>query len=145
MRCLMFVILSSALACTFGGCSHSDQGTASGTVKLPSGPLTAGSVNFHHPKTGFSITAPIQADGSFEVKTSEGIWIPAGDYQVTVVPDAFPVTEGTQVLVDPRAVTTVNAANQAPIPQKYRSTATSPLKPTVKPGKNPPFEFILAP
>lgn len=145
MRYWMIVVFGLAAVSMIGGCTDSTVGTAEGTVKLPTGPLTAGSVNFYHPETGFSITAPIQSDGSFKVKTSKGEWIPVGEYQIAVVPDAFPVTKGTEVLVDPRSAVAVRAAQRVPIPLKYRLTATSQLKATVKPGKNPPLELMLTP
>ena len=145
MRHLALSTLFFAALLLLGGCSKSTTGTLEGTVKLPNGPLTAGSVDFHHTETGFSIATPIGSDGSFRVKTSKGEGLPVGEYQIAVIPDVFPATEGTQVLVNPAAGRAVSAAQRAPIPQKYRSTKTSPLTTTVKPGKNPPLELMLTP
>jgi len=145
MRYSALVMLFFAMCFFCGGCSNSETGTLEGTVKLPNGPLTAGSVGFHHTVTGFSIASTIQPDGSFTVRTSKGEGLPVGEYRIAILPDAFPVTEGTQVLVNPRSAAAVKAAKAVPIPAKYRSAATSPLKTTVKPGKNPPLELMLTP
>ncbi len=144
MRLATLFIMFTAFAVSTG-CSPSNTGTAEGTVSLRGTPISAGSIVFENPATGFSISTPIQADGSFRVKTSKGDGLPAGDYRVAVVPDAFPVTEGTQVLVGMNAAANVQAAQAVPIPQKYRATASTPLMAKVEAGTNPPFQFDLTP
>lgn len=145
MRLATFSLLVLTVLPAWIGCSGSAIGTAEGTVSLQGKPISAGSIVFENPATGFSISTPIQAHGSYRVKTSKGEGLPAGEYRVAVVPDAFPVTEGTQVLVGMNAAANVQAAQAVPIPQKYRATASTPLTAKVEAGTNPPFQFDLTP
>jgi hypothetical protein len=134
---LPWLILLAALLPA--GCSDPETGHVAGKVTLGGRPLTQGSVVFEDSAAGITAGASLQSDGSYTVKTFNRDGLPPGTYKVAVTPSTFGDGE-TPLAVDP--------SSQAPspgsqIPQRYRSTATSPLCVTVKAGDNPPFDFDL--
>lgn len=124
------------------GCSSGKEtGYVAGKVTLGDKALTQGSVRFENAKAGVSVNASLQSDGTYVARTHDRDGLPPGNYKVAVTPSTFGDGE-TPLAVDPSATA---RAPQSEIPQKYRSTATSPLSATVEAGDNPPFDFDLTP
>lgn len=112
------------------GCSKSPHdSTVSGTVSLDGVPIGPGVIQFvpldrgHNPATG-----TIQVGGDYQLKTSNDLGLPPGEYDVTVA-----VYNHPEVKAGERA-----APGSAPLrtPEKYLSLGTTDLRFTVEPGKN---------
>lgn len=131
------LIFLSLLGC--GGPPAKPMGTAQGKVTWQGNPVTGGSVVFSNPQLGISTVAPLEADGSFTIKTFEGAGLPVGTYKVAIRPGAIATTE-SPLASDPSKVA---APPPFPVPMQYFSPETSPLSAEVKEGTNPPFNFAL--
>ena len=60
-----------------------------GKVLLADGkPLTGGRVVFMLPEKGLEFEGPIESDGSFSIKGSQGEGTPEGTYKVRIEPDS---------------------------------------------------------
>ena len=125
MRCLIAVIVLSAMAGCSGAATERETGSATGMVSLDGEPVTAGSVNFRSNESGSAATAALDSSGTFQVDT-----MLTGTYQVFLAPPE-PTPD------DPQP-----AAGGAAIPEKYREAATSGFTADVKPGENR-FEFSM--
>lgn len=133
--------LLTILALLLPGCSGPETGHVAGKVTVGGKALTQGTVLFEDAKAGISVNAKLQNDGSYTVKTFDRDGLPPGTYKVAVTPSTF--GDGDAPLVtDPAAQA---PTSRSEIPQKYRTTATSPLTATVKIGANEPFNFDLTP
>jgi hypothetical protein len=105
-----------------------------GVALLDGCPIPGASVWFHLPSADGKRYAHVadgrvEADGSFVLSTylaNDGC--PVGEYLVTIVP-SYPLVE--------------RGKDNFVVPEKYRKPATTPLKATVKEGKNE-FTFELA-
>jgi hypothetical protein len=98
----------------------------SGKVTFRGTPVKAGVVRFSNPQAGVDTTAQLQPDGAYQVVTAHGRGLPAGTYQVAIMPPEIELPKGplTQVAPPPTS---------ADIPAKYRLPATSGLTVTVRP------------
>lgn len=116
------------LFCSFAfcGCGSSGPkivlGTVTGVVTLDGTKLNAGRVIFFN-KSGFSETANIKSDGTYEVKTAVGETDVFIDHRE---PPAKP-PEGRVEMPMP---------GKSLVPDKYANSQTSGLKLTVTAGKN---------
>lgn len=130
MFCAMFLVASFVLS----GCSAPDFGVVpvSGTVKYSDGSIPKGDIATitFEPDTSKAdskaATGDIMEDGTFKLTTADphdGA-LP-GEYKVTVmIMEGYP--EGVLGVAD-----------------EYRDKNTTPLKATVKPSGNDPFEFTI--
>jgi len=119
------------------GCAREEVlGPVTGEVTFKGKAVTEGRVVFSNFETGVFIGADLNEAGAFEVQMAKGHGLPLGEYTVTIEPPLPTVVTGD--------------ASKAPVrqfpqlPQKYRQTATSPLRLIVKEGPNP-CRFELAP
>jgi hypothetical protein len=110
------------------GCGGSYDATVRGVVTLDGKSLTRGTVAYHA-TNGPAAYARINEDGSYLVKTGRESGLPSGDYEVTVVANE-----------PPAQMTDAKGGPPAPgkpiTPAWYRSKDTSPLKESIKPGRN---------
>lgn len=128
---VVVVVLTAGLAgCTFGPA----KGEVRGKITFKNKPVTEGTVNFVNPTVGGGGEAQIGPDGSYAVEGG----LVVGEYIVMINP--LQVMDSS----DPRTPPTLVEKPAPNIPQKYRNP-TSPLKVTVKEGKNDPFDFDLKP
>lgn len=118
------VFVSIAFTAAIAGCGSSLQ-PVRGTVTLPDGKPAAGSqIVFDGPEGGKAISArgDVQADGSFELSTSQpSDGVPPGKYRVQV---------------NPPPVVDAEAAQRLPFNAKFTEFSSSGLEYEVKPGKN---------
>jgi len=117
-----------ALAAT-AGCGGRPASVA-GFVKMAGAPLENGVVTFTPVKGGPSAYGTITAGGRYELKTGAGQGLELGDYVVTVAANATPEQAAAMGIK-------VGREGIMPLltPLKYADTATSPLKATVKSGR----------
>lgn len=137
MRCLRRVCvlplgLGLLLAFVTGCPSGPVKGQVRGKVTFEDQPVTEGRVTFSNNKEGIGqAEAKIESDGTFEV--AGGVVV--GDYVIVVEP--LMELKDTDPGKSPPAPTYKKMPN---IPEKYRMQGSTPLKETVKAGKN---EFHL--
>lgn len=127
-----------ALAFLLGCASDPPRGEVRGRVTLEGKPLAAGRVIMEDSATGEALTAAIQSDGSYEMKSHLGAGLPPGTYRVAVSPQAM--ARGDEVVL---AGDAPQASSGPAIPDKYQSVASSGLVITVEADSNPPFDFDL--
>jgi hypothetical protein len=123
------------LATILAGCSSSGPATGevSGKVTYKGKAVTEGSITFINPKEGGTAGADLGQDGSYTVPGK----VVVGEYLVIVTPPMHIVD------TDPGKSPPAPVEKPAPnIPMKYRQQGTTPLKETVKEGKNE-FNFDL--
>ena len=114
---------------SLAGCGGTYDSSAEGVVTLDGKPLSFGWVAFHRQAGGPAAYSPIEADGTYTVRTGSEVGLPSGDYQVTVTAneppaqlkskDGGPMPTGKQIT-----------------PAWYASKAMSGLSVSVKPGSN---------
>jgi len=117
-------ILLLAAGLTVAGCGKKRQfGEVYGKVTFRGNAVTKGDVVFADDEWGTFMRAPIQPDGSYELRPGKGgvgLYL-KGVYKVSVVPSIVDgpqgISKGPTVVADP-----------ADIPRKYRSSATSGLE-----------------
>jgi hypothetical protein len=115
-----------------GGCSGRSA-TVSGRVTVKGQPSGSGTVAFHPVAGGAVAYGTIGADGSYTVKTGQGVGLEAGEYVATVLiteapkPGELQRDERGQLLED---------AGRLLSPPRYATPTTSPLRHQVKPGSN---------
>ncbi|MFO0864180.1 MAG: hypothetical protein U0744_05915 [Gemmataceae bacterium] len=102
-------------------------------------PAAGATIVFENAAAGIATTASIEG-GAFEVKTIEGPGLPVGSYKVAVRPGGI-MKPGEEVPLATQKGPA--AASGPPIPEKYRTVATSGLAADVKPGTNASFQFDL--
>ena len=106
-----------------------------GVVTLDGSPVTSGVVNFIGTgDAGYAASAPLSAEGRYQVVTEYGDGLPDGSYQVSVEPPADALMEADS-----------NPGQSLPefaVPEKYRSPATSGLTVEVA-GEAKTFEIDL--
>jgi hypothetical protein len=126
--CACFTVGVTALV-SIVGCGGRPASVA-GVVKIAGSPLENGVVTFTPAKGGPSAYGTITAGGNYELKTGAGAGIELGDYVVTVAANATPEQAATMGIK-------VGREGIMPLltPVKYANTATSPLKVTVKAGR----------
>jgi hypothetical protein len=109
------------------GCSKGPPtGDVEGKVTFKGQPVTEGLVTFLNPKEGGAAEAQIATDGTYAVKN-----VVVGEYLVVITPPVVIVD------TDPGKSPPAPVEKRAPnTPQKYRQQGSTPLKATVKQGKN---------
>ncbi len=117
------------------GCSR-ERGNVVGRVTFQGKPVTNARVVFCDPEYGTYITAALDADGRFEMRTAEGPGLWVGPYKVTIVPELEEPPIGPAPPPKPRPA--------PPVPPKYMDPRTTPLVVDVE-ETNDPFEFDLQP
>lgn len=102
----------------------------SGVVKLAGAPLDVGVVTFTPLKPGPTAYGTITAGGRYELRTGASGGLETGDYVVTVAANATPEQAAALGFK-------VGREGIMPLltPPRYADTATSPLKVTIKPGR----------
>jgi hypothetical protein len=121
------------------GCGAPPVGTVQGKVTYKDAPVTNGSVIYQNAGGTVSMSANLNADGTYVITSADRKGLPPGDYKVAVNPNKIGSGE-VPLAVAPGQT----PAGPPPVPTKYHSIETSDLKATVKAGENPPFNFNLA-
>jgi hypothetical protein len=129
-RAAAALVLAAALA----GCGK-ERGGVSGKVTLQGQPVSEGEVQFYDREWGAFMTAKLNADGSYVVRTADGPGLWVGTYQVAIVPAREDPPLGS---------TAPPAPKPFKVPPKYWDPKTSGLKITVE-DSNRPFDFDLSP
>ncbi|MCR4415884.1 MAG: carboxypeptidase-like regulatory domain-containing protein [Thermoguttaceae bacterium] len=124
--------LASLAVC---GCGR-ETGNVSGRVTFQGKPVTDARIMFSDPEYGTYFTAPLDANGRFEMRSAEGPGLWVGPYKVTILPKIEDPPIGPAPPPKPRP-----GPN---IPAKYRDPKTTPLSVEVQ-EKNEPFNFDLEP
>jgi len=127
-------VLAGALALG-AGCSR-ERGNVVGRVTFQGKPVTHARIVFCDPEYGTYITAALDADGRFEMRTAEGPGLWVGTYKVAIVPELEEPPLGPAPPPKPRPAPLV--------PPKYMDFRTTPLVVDVE-ESNGPFEFDLQP
>jgi len=125
MRCLGLVVLAALAlpACSSGPV----KGEVHGKVTFKGQAVKEGTVTFLNTKEGGAAEAPIGTDGTYAVQGGAVV----GDYVVEIKPLTHIVD------TDPGKSPPAPVEKPAPdIPAKYRMQGTTPLKASVKAGKN---------
>jgi hypothetical protein len=121
--------LTAALFCSSLGCSSGPtKGEVQGKVTFKGQPVKEGTVTFLNTKDGGAAEAAINPDGTYVVQGGAVV----GDYDKVEIK---PLTELKDT--DPGKTPPARVEKPAPdIPTRYRQQGTTPLKASVKPGKN---------
>ncbi|WP_437228455.1 hypothetical protein SH661x_000919 [Planctomicrobium sp. SH661] len=127
--CTLLLLVSMGF---FVGCGSGEPrpvvGKLRGTVTFKGAPVTDANVTFEDRKLGQLASAPLKADGTYEVKTGEG-GLRVGTYSVWLVPSGQAAPSIDNMNPAP-------AADRKDIPKKYRDGETSGLTVTVENGTN---------
>jgi hypothetical protein len=128
--------LTAALVCAIlclsalAGCQRGEElGHVTGKVTYRGQPVTPGFVIFANTTKGVYMTAPLDAEGQFEVAMAQGFGLPLGEYAIGVSPPLMDHPLGP--IAEPP-----EADKRKDIPRRYRDPATSDLKHEVKSGEN---------
>jgi hypothetical protein len=116
------------IAASLTGCGSRYDASVKGAITLDGKPLPRGTVKFVPQGSGPAAYGSIDSDGSYSIMTGREKGLPIGDYIVTVVANE-PSTQGSNPSLPP-------APGKPITPQWFRDQAVSPLKYSVKPGKN---------
>ena len=133
---LRIVAAAVLLAAACGGCSSGPPtGEVQGKVTFQGNPVREGRVTFLNLTEGGAAEADIQSDGTYVVKNP----VVVGDYVIEIKPLMHMVD------TDPGRTPPSPEEKPAPdIPEKYRMQGSTPLRETVKTGKNV-FDFNMTP
>jgi hypothetical protein len=121
---LLLALLLLPLA---SGCGGSLESQVSGTVTLDGKPMSEGNVVFHPAESGTPAYGSIDAEGKYSVKTGQGKGIIPGEY-IAVVKLTSEVEQSSGEVAEEKLPTLLS-------PKVYAMKQTSPLRYTVKPGK----------
>ena len=123
------VTVSGIMLAAVAGCGGRPAQGA-GVVKLAGAPLETGVVTFTPTTSGPSAYGAITAGGRYELKTGASGGLELGDYVVTVAANATPEQAAAMGIK-------VGREGIMPLltPTVYADTKTSPLKVTVKAGR----------
>ncbi len=127
LQCAALAVAS--LVC-LAGCQRGEElGHVTGKVSFKGQPVPSGFVIFANSAKGVYMTAPLDADGKFEVVMAKGAGLPLGEYQIGVSPPLMdhplgPIEEPPE------------ADKRKDIPRHYREPSTSGLEHEVKSGEN---------
>ena len=122
---LVVTIVGAGLA----GCAQREPlGQVEGRVTFKQQPVAEGTVSFSSEK-GAGGEARLDADGRYAVKTLER-GLPLGEYIVTITPAVYLDKS------DPHTPPVMEEKKAPNIPEKYRRTGSTPLRFSVKEGKN---------
>jgi hypothetical protein len=125
-KCPAFLLLCLAAA---GGCGGEVRGTVSGRVTFQGKLVTAGLVGFQNSELGVHMTAPLGADGTYEVITAQGKGLPLGTYRVFVAPPLPDLPLGAP---DPA----MKPPDLSQVPVRYMRAETSGIVVEVSRGAN---------
>lgn len=138
------VVLAGALVMGLPGCGPKapPRGTVHGIVTANGAPVQDATIFFENAAEAVAMTATIQEDGTYEVKSYLGRGLPIGSYKVAIYPGRM-MKDGSEAPLagtpqPPRPVKKTSGLN---ILEKYGKTATSGLTVEVNEGENPPFDF----
>jgi hypothetical protein len=109
------------------GCSKYDASVA-GVITFDGKPLPRGTVKFAPQGAGPAAYGLISSDGEYSIMTGREKGLLPGDYTITVVANEAS-TPGANPALPP-------APGKPITPPWYREQAQSPLKQSVKPGRN---------
>jgi hypothetical protein len=127
------------LAAATLGCSRGNKGAAlSGKVTINGGPVKGGQIRFQPVAGGVEYPGSISPQGTYTAAN-----LPPGEMKVVVDTEMVK----SMRYPAPKDVAAPNVANSqeyVPVPPKYRSFASTPLRVTVT-GKNQTQDFDLAP
>ena len=132
---LRLTAIGVAVAVLIGCNSGPKQGEVRGKVTFQNEAVTEGTITFLNPNEGGAAEGTIKSDGSYSLTAK----LPAGEYVVVITPPMH--------IVDTDPGKSPPAPVEKPmkdIPKKYRMQGTSPLRATVKEGKNE-HNFDMAP
>lgn len=119
-----------ALLGPLAGCQRREElGHVTGKVTFKGQPVTPGNVIFANKEKGVYMTAPLDAQGAFEVIMAQGAGLPLGNYALGVSPP--PMDHPLGPIAEPP-----EADKRKDIPRRYRDPATSGLAHEVKSGEN---------
>jgi hypothetical protein len=124
-------------AALLAGCGPSgpQRGEVEGRVTFKGVPVTEGMISFQRP--GSAAESKLGPEGRYSITEDGGL--PVGEYTITVTPATF--EDKSDPTLPPGTISEKKAPN---IPEKYRREGSTPLKETVKQGKNE-FNFDLRP
>ena len=105
------------------------MGQVSGHVSLQGRPVESGLVGFQYDAKGVHMLAPIQSDGSYEVRMAQGRGLPLGTYRIFVAPPLPDLQLGAP---DPNQST----PELIQFPPQYLRSETSGITLTVDRGQN---------
>ena len=137
MRTLSSYLIASCLTSVFvAGCGPSGPpvGEVSGKVTFKGQPVKEGTVTFMNPTEGGAGESPIAADGGYAIPE-----LVVGEYIVVVNP--LMEMKDTDPGKSPPALVEKPAPN---VPTKYRQQGLTPLKSSIKEGKNE-FQIQMSP
>ena len=129
-----------ALVLGFATCGCKPQeprGRIAGKVTFQGQAVSDAMIVFSQGARGVNMTAKLEPDGGYEVRTARGAGLPLGEYRICVCllpPDVDMGRPRADAVTRPRP----------DIPAKYRSFETSGLTLTVKNGNNP-FDIEMKP
>jgi hypothetical protein len=135
ITCLWGVGVLSVVGCGSGGYSG-PTGAVTGRVTLDGQPIPQGSVVSFVSEAGFTATATVSSDGSYQLQTAGNPEIPVSTYKVSIVPPAQAMSETDY---DKYMSGEGGDATETPsevIPPKYADPATSGLSFDVEQGAN---------
>ncbi len=131
------------LGVMLSGCKEGPaRGPVRGHVTLGDQPVRGATIAFENLTLGVTLTAVLNDDGTYEVKTYKGDGLPAGEYTVTVTPGRM-LQSADEIPLAGKNPEKAIPKNPSPIPVRYSSPSTSGLTADVKAGSNPPFDFRL--
>lgn len=139
-RSVCLLLLAAATAAPFTGCKDAREPPAivRGQVTNAGRPVTDAVIYFEKEDADYSIYAPLDANGAFQMKTFDYGGLPEGAYKIAFRPDP------SKNQPPPLA----GDAGKAPlvhplIPPHFMKTETSGLRVEVKKGENPAFHWDL--
>lgn len=151
MRSPLLTAIFVGLSC-FAGCGGptgpvGPQAQVSGTVTNDGKPVTLNSqVVFYNAEKGLTLSGTLDSLGKYSLTAADPkIGVPAGRYDVTLLPPAAPVVEMNQSSADYKKMMQAGGAGAAParpnesapdIPEKFRDAKTSKLVFEIKEGAN---------
>jgi hypothetical protein len=133
--CLWVVGVLSVVGCGSGG-YHGPTGAVTGRVTLDGQPIPQGSVVSFVSEAGFTATATVSSNGSYQLQTAGNPEIPVSTYKVSIAPPAQAMSETDY---DKYMSGEGGDATETPsevIPPKYADPATSGLSFDVEQGAN---------
>lgn len=145
MKPLSTPILLSAvlLLVVSSGCKDGPaRGPVRGRVTLGDEPVKGATIVFENAAQGVTVTAVLNDDGTYEVKTYQGDGLPEGSYSVAVIPGRM-LQSADEIPLAGKNPEKAIPKNPSPIPPRYHKSATSGLTADVKAGSNPAFDFRL--
>lgn len=129
-QCNLWPLAMLTIGLALSGCGDREvRGRISGKVTFQGRPVTEGLVLFSNARKGIHMTAPLKADGAYEVLTAKGAGLPLETYQVCVTPPLPQVVTGASE--EPSEV-----KPYPNIPPRYRDPKTSGLTLTVASADN---------